>query len=176
MTSGQFFLGIIVLFVATFVYRWQKNIDRETKRFEQRVEAYSKYISQLTSALRDQPFKGENYSQDDMRKFTGFTDSENALYEISGTLFLIGSEEVKNEVTEITSLFVEWRSSLTSYLKEEIEQESIEKTANNIRALHNKLGKKRHVLLDVMRTEISAHFKTGLLKSITQKMRFKYNG
>lgn len=151
MTPGQFFLGIVTLLVATLVYRWQKNVDRETVSLQEMRGLLSRYAVLSHRLYLKQPYRGVEYSEMQLDEFFNISDDEIELYTLRDQIYVTAPEKVRNSVLKCDGAFRAWKQSFPQY------GETDSGKINFAREKSSDFKFSHEAMLIVMRSEFNAH-------------------
>jgi hypothetical protein len=165
LTLGQFFLGIVTLVVATIVYRWQKQIDRETALQMERRQLYAEYASSAKKLFYEQPFGNVSYSEKELRKFHEISDAESDLYALHIAVQLISSDEVLNALNSFDSAFRNWRVAISEAL-----QSDDSKKIRDTRAAYETILQQHRILVATMRAEVNRDQAPHVVQLVSKKL------
>lgn len=115
MTLGQFFLGIVAIVVATVVYRWQKVIDRETAVLSELRQLYGKYLASSKLIYLSQPYRGIEYSKEELKKFFSITETEIENLSLRDQIFLLAPDDVVAIVDIHDQALRDWKVSFPEH-------------------------------------------------------------
>ena len=151
MSIGQFFLGLVTIIVATFVYRWQKLIDHETKQKEELRRLYAEYTAALTELRFAQPMLDDDDFAEKAKQFFGMEEREVGLYCLRDQVFLLAPDNVVTALDKCDEAFREWKISFnTNY-------SSFEEGRGIVRAKYENLLQSQGALLKEMKKDLASH-------------------
>ncbi len=117
MSIGQFVLGLVTIFVATVVYRWQKTVDRETVALAEQKKLIAEYSAALNALFFSQPYRDQTYTPEEIQIFMTISESEQECYALRDQIFMTSSEEIVRATDELDKSFREWKIAYTKHLK-----------------------------------------------------------
>ena len=109
MSVGQMFLGLISLFVATVVYRWQKGLDRQAQANIELRDLATKYATVSHTLFLQQPYVGEELSEVEIKTFYGISDLEIELYTLRDQIYVAAPKRVVDAVLHCDQAFRKWK-------------------------------------------------------------------
>lgn len=151
MSVGQFFLGLVTILVATVVYRWQKLVERETALQDKQRELFARYLTLTNEHFLSQPYKGAEYSKEELDEFFGISEAEIEFYSIRDELALISSDRIYDAINKHDEKFRAWKVSFPRETEKSTEVEQRAKFADA------EYRNSRHELIGIMRLELVDH-------------------
>lgn len=165
MTLGQFFLGMIAICVATFVYRWQKTVDRETSVLSEQRQLYAKYVAASKAQYLSQPWRGVQYTQQELDSFFEISEKEIELYGLRDQIFLIAPDSVVDAMDAFDTAFREWKVAFPR--DETPTEEQIKHAEDKSQVLRDDY----HLMLEAMRKNLKLHGSYSLQDTLSSLFR-----
>jgi hypothetical protein len=128
VTFGQLVLGLITLTVATFVYRWQKSVDRVTVSQVELRKLMSAYAALSHRLFLKQPYFGVEYSEAEINDFFSISDEEIELYTLRDQLYVCAPTSVLDSVLICDRKFRDWKMAFPKnpHIDEQTRNEFVE--------------------------------------------------
>ncbi len=178
MRPEQFFLGLVAIFIATVVYRWQKTVDRETAVQSEVRALYAKYLaisqsSYLSNSFFEPSVQEQSVppSDDDIVKRMHILYKEDIEVKIlADQIMLLAPMDVVLATQQFHTRLVSFRKNVASNL-ELLKDKGKEHTANMSEEV-DALNAEYHTLLLTMRGSLDRqHSLTffGALRNFTGK-------
>jgi len=163
VTLGQFFLGLVTIFVATFVYRWQKTLDLENQTHHELRKLFSEYSSLLKTLYFRQPYKDADNDPAEVDDFFSISIDEQKCYSLRDQIYMLAAIDVVEATTRADKAFREWKISFPKSFEASDEQIlDHEQKRTEFRNAHNSL-------IMVMRSDIAQSSSTDL-RDVFRKM------
>ena len=126
-------------------------VERETELQQRQRELFAKYLSLTHEHFLSQPYKGQEYTDEQLAGFFGITTAEIEIYTTRDQVALIASDRIWNAVSLHDKKFRAWKVAFPP--AGDTSPESSEKA----KAAARELQQSHAQLLRIMRTELAEH-------------------
>lgn len=150
MSIGQFFLGVVAVFVATIAYRWQKILDRETHQKQTLSALYSQYVSALTLHVASQPMIGDHDAEEKAKRFSSMDGQEADIYSLRDQIWLLAPDSLVVHLAECDQAFRDWKIKFHSDFKDGSEKKM------RVKEALLQFNSKKDLLLAEMRKDLAS--------------------
>ncbi|TJZ91105.1 hypothetical protein FA743_12925 [Paracoccus gahaiensis] len=104
---------MVALLIATVIYRWQKEIDRETALQIEFRRLCAEYIKAAKTAFFEQPFIGEESEVEKAKTFLSISTAEQHSYITRDQLFLIAPDHILELIRAHDNAFRHWKMAFS---------------------------------------------------------------
>ncbi|QIR85089.1 hypothetical protein [Paracoccus sp. AK26] len=141
----------IGLMIATVIYRWQKQIDRQTAVYAEIKKLCADYTAAARRAYFEQPYMNDLTNAERVERFFSISEREQEMYVARDQLYLLAPEAIVELVKKHDQCFRTWKANFPKVGQTDAD------IINASRGNDNDLRSSYSEMLDGMRLWLQTH-------------------